>query len=44
MWRAKTRGLTIHQVFQVYQDIIDPWLMQISKLERKRIVRRTDSL
>jgi len=34
---SKTRGVTIHRVFQVYQDIFDHLEMQISKLERKRM-------
>jgi len=39
---SKTRGVTIHQVFQVYQDIFDDLEMQISKLERKRMQSKVD--
>ena len=34
LWMSKTRAVTIHQVFHVYQDIFDHLEMQISKLER----------
>jgi len=37
LWMSKTCGVTIHRVFQVYQDIFDHLEMQISKLERKRM-------
>jgi len=37
LWMSKTRGVTIHRVFQVYQDIFDHLDMQISRLERKRM-------
>jgi len=37
LWMSKTRGVTNHRVFQVYQDILDHLEMQISKLERKRM-------
>jgi len=39
---SKTRGVTIHRVFQVYQDIFDHLEMQISKLERKRMQLKVD--
>jgi len=39
---SKTRGVTIHRVFQVYQDIFDHLEMRISKLERKRIQWKVD--
>jgi len=39
---SKTRGVTIHHVFQVYQDIFDHLEMQISKLERKRMQWKVD--
>jgi len=39
---SKTRGVTIHHVFQVYQDIFDYLEMQISKLERKRMQWKVD--
>jgi len=42
LWMSKTRGVTIHRVFQVYQDIFDHWKMQISKLERKRMQWKVD--
>jgi len=35
LWMSKTRGVTIHRVFQVYQDIFDHLEIQISKLELK---------
>jgi len=38
----KTRGITIHQVFQVYQDIFDHLDRQISKLERKGMQWKVD--
>jgi len=34
---SKTHGVTINQLFQVYQDIIDHLEMQISKIEEKRM-------
>ena len=34
---VKNSGITIHRVFQVYQDIFDHLEMQIAKLERKRM-------
>jgi len=37
LWMSKTRGVTIHRVFQVYQDILDHLEMQISNLEQKRM-------
>jgi len=42
LWMSKTRGVTIHWVFQVYQDIFDHFEMQISKLERKRMQWNVD--
>jgi len=42
LWMSKTRGVTIHRVFQVYQDIFDHVEMQISKLERKRMQWKVD--
>jgi hypothetical protein len=42
LWMSKTRGVTIHRVFQVYQDIFDHLEMQISKLERKRMQWKVD--
>jgi len=42
LWMSKTRGVTIHRVFQVYQDIFDHLEMQISKLERKRMQWKID--
>jgi len=39
---SKTRRVSIHQVFQVLQDIFDYWEMQISKLERKRMQWKVD--
>jgi len=39
---SKTRGVTIHQVFQVYQDIFDHLEMQISKLQQKRMQWKVD--
>jgi len=39
---SKTRGVTIHRVFQVYQDIFDHLEMQISKLERKLMQCKVD--
>jgi len=42
LWMSKTRGVTIHQVFQVYQDMFDNLEIQISKLEQKRIQWKID--
>jgi len=42
LWMSKTPGITIHQVFQVYQDIFDHLEMQISKLEPKRMQWKVD--
>ena len=42
LWMSKTRGVTIHRVFQVYQDIFDHLEMQIAKLERKRMQWKVD--
>jgi len=42
LWMSKTRGVTIHGVFQVYQDIFDYLEMQISKLEPKRMQWKVD--
>jgi len=42
LWMSKTRGITIHRVFQVYQDIFDHLEMQIAKLERKRMQWKVD--
>jgi len=42
LWRSKTRGVTIHRVFQVYQDIFDHLETQISNLERKRMLWKVD--
>ena len=42
LWMSKTRGVTIHRVFQVYQDIFDHLEMQIVKLERKRMQWKVD--
>ena len=39
---STTRGLTIHRVFQVYQDIFDHLEMQIAKLEWKRMQSKVD--
>jgi len=39
---SNTRGVTIHRVFQVYQDIFDHLEMQISKLEQKRMQWKVD--
>ena len=39
---SKTCGVTIHRVFQVYQDIFDHLEMPISKLERKRMQWKVD--
>jgi len=39
---SKTRGVTIHQVFQLYQDIFDHLERQSSKLERKRMQSKVD--
>ena len=39
---SKTRGVTIHRVFQVYQDIFDHLESQIAKLERKRMQWKVD--
>ena len=39
---SKTRGVTIHRVFQVYPDIFDHLEMQISKLEWKRMQWKVD--
>jgi len=39
---SKTHGVTIHRVFQVYQDIFDHLEMPISKLERKRMQWEVD--
>ena len=42
LWMSKTRGVTIHRVFQVYQDIFDYLEMQISKLEWKWMQWKVD--
>jgi len=42
LWMSKTRGITIHRVFQVYQDIFDHLEMQIFKLEQKRMQWKVD--
>jgi len=42
LWLSKTLGITIHRVFQVYQDIFDHLEMQISKLEQKRMQWKVD--
>jgi len=42
LWMSQTRGVTIHRVFQVYQDIFDYLEMQISKLERNRMQWKID--
>jgi len=42
LWMSKTRGVTIHRLFQVYQDILHHLEMQISKLERKRMQWKVD--
>jgi hypothetical protein len=42
LWMSKTRGVTIHRVFQVYQDIFDHLETQIAKLERKRMQWKVD--
>jgi len=42
LWMSKIRGVTIHRVFQVYQDIFDHLEMQISRLERKRMQWKVD--
>jgi len=42
LWMSKTRGVSIHRVFQVYQDIFDHLEMQISQLERKRMQWKVD--
>jgi len=34
---SKTRGVRLHSVFQVYQEIFDHLEMQISRLERKQM-------
>jgi len=39
---STTRGVTIHRVFQVYQDIFDHLEMQIAKLEQKRTQWKCD--
>jgi len=39
---SKTRGVIIHRVFHLYQDIFDHLEMQISKLERKRMQLKDD--
>jgi len=39
---SKTRGVTIHRVFQLYQDIFDHLEIPISKLESKRIQCNVD--
>jgi len=39
---SKTCGITIHRVFQVYQDIVHQFYMEISKLERKRMQWKVD--
>ncbi|RPA88687.1 hypothetical protein L873DRAFT_1588859, partial [Choiromyces venosus 120613-1] len=42
LWMLKTRGVTIHRVFQVYQDIFDHLEIQIAKLEQKRMQQKVD--
>jgi len=42
LWISKTRGVTIHAVFQVYQDNLDYLEMQISKSESKRMQWKVD--
>jgi len=42
LWMSKTCSVTIHRVFQVYQDIFDHLKMQISKLEQKRMKWKVD--
>ena len=42
LWMSKTCGVTIHWVFQAYQDIFDHLEMQISQLERKRMQWKVD--
>jgi len=39
---SKTRGVTIHGVFQLYQDIFANLEMQISQIERKRMQWKVD--
>jgi len=39
---SKTRGVSLHRVFQVYQDIFDHLEMQIVKLERNRMQWKVD--
>ena len=44
LWMSIIRGVTIHRVFQVYQDIFDHLEMQISRLERKQMQWKIDIL
>jgi len=39
---SKTRGITIHRIFQVYQDIFDRLEMQIAKFDRKWMQWKVD--
>jgi len=41
-WMSNTGGVTIHCVFQVYQDMFDDLEMQVSKLEQKRMQWNVD--
>src|SRR3954464_5707602 len=42
LWMSKTHGVTIHRVFQVYQDIFDHLELQITKLNQKRMQWKVD--
>lgn len=39
---SKTHGLTIHRIFQIYQDIFDHLEIQIEKLKLKRMQWKVD--
>jgi len=39
---SRTHGVTIHRVFQVYQDIFNHLEMQIFKLDQKRMQWKID--
>jgi hypothetical protein len=42
LWMSKTHGVTIHRVFQVYQEIFDHLEDQVEKLQNKRMRWKVD--
>src|SRR4051812_10537555 len=42
LWMSKIHGVTIHRVFQVYQDIFDHLELQITHLDRRSMHGKVD--